>query len=335
MGKTIDLYTASDLGRPLLFGAAGGVWKRIRDRVDRFLLSEKWSVGIVKAPIWTFLNPSFSPVVHWLDQCGHLEFLADGFGVIDGGKRFVLAERFSYRGFSHLISDRRKTRIGRGHITSIALDDVGEVVGEEPAIDIGVHMSYPCTVRDGDAWFLIAEECSRNKVNLYQRQSNGAWQYAKELLPHALVDATVFHYAGRWWMFGTTCENPLSELHIWFADELQGHWEPHPGNPVRCDPRNSRPGGTPFLVGEDLYRPTQNCTKTYGGSIVINRIETLTGNSFSEHSVQEVLPFSASPYQDGLHTMAAFGDWTLIDAKRNTLLPRVVLTKLRRKLTGL
>ena len=90
----------------------------------------------------------------------------------------------------------------------------------------------------------------------------------------------VFSYANQWWMFGMAPENPLSELRIWFADELEGNWQPHSGNPVRSDPRNTRPGGTPFLVGGHLYRPTQTALKLHGGSVVINRVDTLTRHSF-------------------------------------------------------
>jgi hypothetical protein len=133
-------------------------------------------------------------------------------------------------------------------------------------------------------------------------------------------------------MFGTTPKNPNSELLIWYADELEENWLPHPNNPVRSGQRNTRPGGTPFLAGDHLYRPSQNCTITYGGSIIINRVDELTRHSFEENPVQEVLPFAASPYRDGLHTLSAFGDWTLIDAKKHVLLPEVILRKSIRKL---
>jgi hypothetical protein len=296
-------------------------------------MSEKWDIGIVKAPIEAFLDASFIPTVHWIGDCGPLDFLADCFGVIEGDRRFILAERFNYRGSSTIRSqDKQRDRDGRGYITSIAIDGDGQIIAEAPAIDTGLHMSYPCTIRDRGTWYFVAEELSRNTLNLYRRRDDGHWQRVIELLPYAVVDPTVFAYADKWWMFGTTSENPLSELRIWFADELEGDWQPHPGNPVRSDLRNARPGGTPFVVGNHLYRPTQNCTRTYGGSIVINHIDELTCRSFKEHPVQEVFPPPASPYQDGIHTLSAFGVWTLVDAKRHVALPRVLIRQILRKL---
>jgi hypothetical protein len=310
-------------------------WERSRARVNRSLMSEKWAVGIVRAPIHTFLDASFVPMVQWVGDCGPLDFLADCFGVVEGDNRFILAERFSYRGSSKMCSHgRRQVRTGRGHITSIAINGAGRIVSEVPAIDTGLHMSYPCTIHDRGSWYLVAEEVSRNRLNLYRRGCDGHWQHLKELLPYAVIDPTVFAYADQWWLFGTTPENPYSELRIWSADKLEGNWQPHSGNPVLSDPRNTRPGGTPFLVGGHLYRPTQNSTKTYGGSVIINRVDALTHHSFEEHPVQEVLPPSASPYQDGIHTLSAFGDWTLIDAKKHVVLPRVVIKNILRKVAA-
>lgn len=307
-------------------------WRRSWTRVIRLLTSEKWAVGIVRAPIHSFLAASFVPTVQWIGDSGSFGFLADCFGVVEGDSRVILAERFSYRGSSKVSAKGRpRYRIGRGHIASIAIDENGRTISETQAIDTGLHMSYPCTIHDQNSWYLVAEELSRNGLSLYRRGCDGRWRHVKELLPYAVIDPTVFPYAGQWWMFGTIPENPCGELRIWCADELEGNWQPHAGNPVRIDLRNTRPAGTPFLCGDHLYRPAQNNTKTYGGSIIINRVDVLTRHCFEEHAVQEVLPPAASPFQDGIHTLSAFGDWTLIDAKRHVILPRVLFKKLLRK----
>jgi hypothetical protein len=55
---------------------------------------------------------------------------------------------------------------------------------------------------------------------------------------------------------------------------------------------------------------------TYGGRVVINRVTVLTPAEFDEEPAAVVEPLLESPYPDGLHTLAAVGDITLIDAKR-------------------
>lgn len=332
MNSVVGVYEPPDRSLHSVPARQFSFCKRSSARMHRLLTSEKWAIGIVRAPIHAFLDASFVPEVQWIGDCGPLDFLADCFGVVEEGRRIILAERFTYRGTSRVNRQGRRLRTGRGHITSISIDENGTVLSELPAIDSGLHMSYPYTIHDRDSWYVVAEELSGNRLNLYRRGRKGQWEPVKELLPHAVVDPTVFTYSGRWWMFGTTPEKPCSELGIWYADELEGDWRPHASNPVRNDLSNARSAGTPFFVDGNLYRPAQNNTRTYGGSIVINRVDVLTRECFEERPVQEVFPPQGSSFQDGIHTLSSFGDWTLIDAKRRVILPRVAAAKVFRRL---
>lgn len=314
---------------PYQQGGVTSIWHSGYSRLRRFLLCEKWAIGVVKASIQSFLDDSFVPTVTWIGSPRQASYLADCFGVVDGEERIILAELFTYIGSSKIRSnDKSACRFGRGHIASIAVDAEGSFSKEVTAIDSGLHMSYPFTVHDRGSWYMVAEERSANALNLYRRSSGGAWKRFKQLLPHAVIDPTLFNHGGLWWLFGTSDRSPSSELLIWYAQSLEGDWWPHSKNPVRMDTRNSRPGGTPFLVGDRLYRPTQNCSKTYGGSVIINQIDELTCDSFAEHAVREVFPPVSSPYKEGIHTLSMFGDWTLIDAKTHVLIPRVTLRRI-------
>jgi hypothetical protein len=290
---------------------------------------EHWAIGVVKAPIQSFLNPSFIPTVTWITGDGPYEFLADCFGLIADDRHIIMAERFDYRKTSSITpGPAPKTRIGKGSITALTVNADAKVTDRCVAFHSDDHISYPFTIYDGGVWYCLPEEVAKGALNLYRRQDDGQWQHVKSLLPHAVVDPTICKHGGFWWMFGTSVERPLDELRIWYADALLGDWRPHPCNPVRVNRRNTRPGGTPFYADEILYRPTQNCNTTYGGSIVINRIEDLTTNTFSESAFLEIFPASLSPYVDGAHTLSQFGDWTLLDAKRHSLSPRIGFRRL-------
>lgn len=312
---------------PLPSAQQGTVVQSVRARLNNLLFSEIWAIGIVRAPIQSFLDHSFVPSVEWINQCGPLEYLADCFGVIEGNNRFILAERFSYRDYMRSREQYDAPHTGRGYITSLSITQSGLVESEGPAIDTGLHMSYPYTLLNNGSWYCVAEESNSRSVNLYRRNRDRQWQHVKQLLPFGVVDPTVLRFQERWWMFGTTPEQPSSELRIWHSEELEGPWMAHCNNPVRDDLRSARPAGTPFIVNGTLYRPAQNCTKTYGGSIVINKVDVLTVTSFEEHQVREVCPVASSPFTDGIHTMSAFGEWTLIDSKRHVVLPEVILRR--------
>jgi hypothetical protein len=94
---------------------------------------------------------------------------------------------------------------------------------------------------------------------------------------------------------------------------------PHATNPVKVDAGSSRPAGTPFVHGGELYRPAQDCSKTYGRRIVLNRVIKLTVSEFEEERAAVVNPDSNGPYPHGLHTISSVlnaPNVTLIDGKR-------------------
>ena len=120
-------------------------------------------------------------------------------------------------------------------------------------------------------------------------------------------------------------------LFVWHARNLEGPWEPHALNPVKADIRSSRPAGTPFVHGGMLYRPAQDCSRMYGGGIVINRVVRLTPTEFAEEPAATVEPFSESPFRDGIHTLSGVGDLTLIDSKRHRFVPSAIPYVLRNR----
>jgi hypothetical protein len=131
------------------------------------------------------------------------------------------------------------------------------------------------------------------------------------------VDATPIEHGGRWWLFTADNDNQdQTKLFLFMADALEGPWRPHPQNPVKVDCRSSRPGGMPFVHEGVLYRPAQDCSWTYGGAIVINRVLELTPERFVEEEAVRIEPQPGWPYPDGLHHLVPFGEVTVIDAKR-------------------
>jgi len=99
-------------------------------------------------------------------------------------------------------------------------------------------------------------------------------------------------------------------------------------NPVKTDVRSSRPAGVPFWHHGELFRPAQDCSQTYGGQIAINKIRVLTPTEFREEVVKVVTPPAEGPYQMGVHTLSAVGDFTVIDGKRRVRSLSYVLFKL-------
>ncbi|MDQ3086109.1 MAG: hypothetical protein M3Q67_04825 [Actinomycetota bacterium] len=127
----------------------------------------------------------------------------------------------------------------------------------------------------------------------------------------------MFRHGGSWWLTCTDNEdNPDTNLLVWHASRLEGPWVAHAANPVKIDVRSARPGGTPFVHRGELYRPAQDCSRAYGGRVVVNRVTRLTPQEFAEEPAATFEPSAASPFPDGRHTLSAVGDITLVDGHR-------------------
>lgn len=98
-----------------------------------------------------------------------------------------------------------------------------------------------------------------------------------------MADPTVMKRGDCFWLAYTDMDiGPYNNLCLMFAHTPSGPWRAHPGNPVKLDVRSSRPGGTPFWVGNELFRPAQDCSRTYGGALVINKTATHAHTSQSQ-----------------------------------------------------
>jgi len=272
---------------------------------------EQWNIGIGYESIDTFLKPDHKPKIHWFPTPKRSKFLADPFGIVKNGKITVLCEDFDYGP-------------GKGIISSIELIDKAASYRCKPAMDSPYHMSYPYLFEHQGEIYCTPETHQAREISLYKAQEFPySWIKIGTLIQNiAGVDPTVFPYEGHWWLTCTDQEQgPDSNLFIWYAPDPLGPWKPHASNPVKTDVRSARPAGTPFIYNGNLYRPAQDCSRTYGGRIVLNRVIRLTPTEFKEESAGVIEPYTNSPFPHGLHTISSIGNFTLVDGKRWIFVP--------------
>ena len=287
-------------------------------RVFGVFFADKWNVGIAHCGIERFLVDGARPRVEWLPEPGGLDYRADPFGTALGNGAWALVER--YDGGS-----------ARGRIEAFPIDH-GRWSG--PCVDAmtaSAHMSYPFLLADAGSVYCIPETLGQRAVVLYRALELPArWERVATLVDgFDAVDATLVRHEGRWWLFCTDLGDPHHHrLHAFFADEIAGPYAAHAANPVKVDPRSAGCAGTPFVAGGTLYRPAQDCSRSYGGRTVINKVVELTPGAFREETAAVVTPWP--DYPAGVHTLSSLGDVTLVDGKRRTPTMRRVLWRLSR-----
>ena len=274
--------------------------------MDRFLAIGEWNVGILNQPLDSILQEGRRPDSHvrWLPRNAWTRYAADPFGVTRDGSLYIFFELLKYGQVFP-------------HIAYVEVTPNGTVSSPRPVLRAECHISYPFLLEFGGDLYLVPETARAREVALFKcMHFPDVWTKVGVLIKDfGATDSTLVRHEDRWWLF-CTAGKPGSELHIWHARDLLGPWEPHPRNPVKVDVHSARPGGTPLLYRGQLYRPTIDTVPRYGCRVMINRVDELSVEGFSEEPVASVAPEPGGPYPDGLHTLAAVGSLTLIDGLR-------------------
>jgi hypothetical protein len=181
------------------------------------------------------------------------------------------------------------------------------------------HLSYPQVFAHGGEIYMIPESFQAGAVRLYQATPfPGRWKHVETLLKGKyLVDASVFEYGGRWWLFvDASPEQAHDTLRLFEAAAVTGPWKEHPASPVVTgDARCARPGGRVVEFEGRPVRFAQNCVPDYGTDVRAFVIDELTAAHYRERPAVEtpVLGPSGSGWNAaGMHHIDAHnlgGEW--------------------------
>jgi len=267
---------------------------KVKFHVDRLFRAEKWNIGRVSQPIEELVSNPLKRI-KWLNEAPSSKYYADPFA---WNNKEILLELFDYKSGKGSL---KKLDTNSGKITDF-LDDP-------------THFSYPFSISESGKRYILPEKYKSKQLHLYEVDSKLNIIEKKLLLEGPWIDPTLFEKEGTWWLTCMHKSSPKENLYLFYASSIEGPYTPHLLNPVLTDIRSARPAGTPFLVNGKIIRPTQNCSKTYGGSIVLKQIEILSPTEFEESFVTEILPVKGR-FSEGLHTLSKANDEILVDGKR-------------------
>lgn len=210
----------------------------------------------------------------------------------------------------------------RGVITAFEI-----VAGEASPLGVMIaephHLSYPQLISYKGDVLCMPESAAARCINIYRaRTFPHAWEKVHTFLEgFAAVDPTLLNLDGKWWLFCTNGDQGYnSHLYVWHADDLFGEWKPHLKNPVKIDVRSAGPAGPFFLSGDHIIRPAQDCSRTYGGRLVMNRLAALTDREFSEEAIAIIEP-PEHGYTKGIHCISSTAELSVVDVKRYLFRP--------------
>lgn len=294
--------------------ASGLAWLRAR------IGGEVYGIAVLDRQADEFLHDQACPVAHWLQIPPSKGFIADPF-FWPGRPGLLLCETYLHR-------------TGLGELTLLSID-AGQIVGSEPLpLGLRSHLSYPSTWPDAGRVLCLPEMAASRRQILYELKPGAAPEPLCIVADDVgMADPTLMQVDGLYWIAYTDTDiGTYDNLCLLYASRLEGPWLTHAGNPVKLDARSSRPGGTPFWVGSQLFRPAQDCLREYGGALVVNRVKVCTPEAYQEESAAILRPDPNGAFPDGLHTLSIGNGLAVIDGKRNSYHPAILAQKLRRRL---
>jgi len=248
-----------------------------------------------------------------------VEYAADPFVKEVGGKLYVFYEELNFWN-------------GKGELKVLENFDFQTkrtITGLEHQ---NVHASYPYVFKEKNVFYCIPETSASLEVELYQLDPLNIREFKKVrtlLRGEQFVDTSMIFYKERYWLF-TSISQRSKELYIYHAESLESEFTPHVLNPIAVDDNASRNAGELFVVNDQLYRPSQNPSNRYGGSIVISKVEAISESEYKQEFEFEIFP--ELPYDRGLHNISFTGDMIVFDGKRRLSSPIMPIKKLVKKL---
>ena len=321
---------ASTALRPAARAARTSLWRRVAQRLrgewlaDRLRqrarwLTEAWQIGIIDQPLGSWALGTSMPPVRWLPAPSSQGYWADP--MADGTSS------------EHLLCEYFDAEQGRGRIERLAVDATGVTRRQTLPLGEGQHVSFPLVLNLGGRRVGLAETAALGRCQLHEVGDDGSWRPVATLLDGvAAADPALFEWEGRCWLAYTDIAlGAMDNLCLLHAPALEGPWEPHANNPVKVDITGARMAGGLFWHQGALYRPAQNCLQTYGASVLVHRVLRCTPTAYEEEAVRELRPDPHGPCPDGMHTLSAWGQRSLVDGKRHVFSPRSLWLKLTRR----
>lgn len=264
----------------------------------------EWNIGVLPQPITSLLAEGGSTNVRWLSSPSPGSHRMEPFGYhAADGQLNVLYHKGQLGEQSDVIARIRPK-------------PDGILKRSRTMLSTTAPLAYPFVVNRPEGILVVVSYPHQQRTELFRvAQSNEALEHEGTLFERALVNPTCVEFGGRWWLFGSDPQVPDGVLWAYHAPELRGPYTPHAQNPIHVAGSGIRPAGSLFVHEGMLHRPSVN-NGADGPGIIFNRVTELTPERFKEEPVRTFNGFVGSTYPDGIRTVCALGDVTLVDGLR-------------------
>ena len=248
-----------------------------------------------------------------------LEDCETPFNVIPNSWRYWRADPFGFDmgEETYLFAELYDRVLRRGVLGCTELTETGscewKVILKEP-----FHLSYPNVFEHNGIIYMIPESYVANEIRLYKSTMFPTdWEFVTALSDACAVDSTMIKSDDKQYLMTQILNENENVLAVFKTDnrlELSNMF-----TVSDIDHDNFRPAGNPFVLNGELFRPSQDCSESYGCALNIAKIDRIGDNEYREHIVKKIHPdqINTNTHQKycGIHTYNFSDRYEVIDLK--------------------
>ncbi len=215
---------------------------------------------------------------------------------------------FKYKGINYIFFEDYDDH--KGVISYVSLDENSQMTPPKVALDLSIHLSFPCIFSEGGEIYMIPETYDYKAVSLFKAVEFPAkWEHVRSLVRgEKFSDPILFKHNGYYWLFTSVQRD---RLRIYYAKDLGSPFLPHPINHRRIRGRN---GGYVYFTNGQLIRPVMDCKVMYGRRVILKEIVQLDPKRFVEKTIAHIEPNWALDLI-GTHTYSQNEEYVVYDGR--------------------
>ena len=261
----------------------------------RWLVQDRWGLGFIEEPLSDILNGQ-PYQIHCVTGIPKDRWYADPF-ILDYDENQI-----------ELLVEEWKYKINKGRIARLTIDrKTYQLLRETIILELDTHLSFPFIQRKDGKIYVSPENGSAGEWNQYEYSVNSdKLTRIRTTVSEPLTDAISTSLLGEELIFST--HHPIANKSVLSVYNAQG---------VRITdvqfPKNVARGAGDWFIFEDrVFRPAQDCSVSYGGSVIIQEVKRTGKSSFEFNDVIR-LESNNPKYCRGLHTFNHYKDLTVVD----------------------
>lgn len=257
--------------------------------LGRLLYDQNWNIGFCDLLPEDLIKNKKLPIVRWMKHSYRDRWFADPFILWASDEEIVV------------FVEECPIDVPKGILCELHIDRRSMRLKERYVLlERETHLSYPAIIEYNGKTYVYPENGASGQLNIYEYdETDHKLINPVCILNEAVADATIMKEGNRFLLIATRFPDTQEKAFFYESSSIFGPFKPIKDIPFKTSKAEARPGGNWMHVYGALYRPAQNCSQVYGGSLKIMYVDLIN----EKEQVECELNPQGFKYNLGLHTI--------------------------------